>query len=113
MNRRQLRDAVLAVAIGFGLGSAVVAANDLRNSSRGELLGAVDFFKYCIDTNDEESTATQVVNNAHGWRCVVQQPVFDFVLIDFDAACTHHWGVPAEARTDDDASPYGWRCYRA
>jgi len=111
MNTRRLRDAVLAVGIGFGLGSAAIAANDLRDHAPDALLGEVNFFTYCRDTHGQSASAIKRDNDADGWRCMVLEPLFEVTPIDRDDACTEQYEEPAVARSDDPSDPFSWRCY--
>jgi hypothetical protein len=104
---------VLAVALGFGVGSAMVAGTRLRDQGPGRVLGELDFFAYCATTYAASSRAVLYGNDAYGWRCMVFDPLFSTLEIDPDVACSEQYGVEAQARTSDAGSPYRWRCYQS
>jgi hypothetical protein len=113
VNSRRALASVLALVLGFGVGSAMVAGIRLRDQGPGGVLGELDFFAYCATAYAPSSRAVLYSNDAYGWRCLVFDPLFSTPEIDPDAACSALYGVDAEARTADPASPYRWRCYRA
>ena len=114
MNRRRMRDAALAILLGFGVGSAAIAANDARGH-HGRLLGNVDFFEFCrIRYGDEvRADAANVSSDAIGWRRTVRDPVYGSFEINVNEACSLLYQTPAVARVVDDdfGDPYSWRCY--
>lgn len=112
MNFKRARAAALALAIGFGLSSAALAAHELRPDRRGELLGELDFFAYCASAHGDASRAVLFSNDAFGWRCLVVEPLYTTAEIDPDLACELQYATRAAARTDDSASPYRWMCLR-
>jgi hypothetical protein len=113
VNAKRALASVLAVVLGFGVGSALVAGTRLRDDGPGGVLGELDFFAYCASTYAPTSRAVIYGNDAYGWRCMVFEPLYATLEIDPDEACSVQYGVDAEARTADPASPYRWRCYQA
>ncbi|WP_116999893.1 hypothetical protein [Desertimonas flava] len=111
MNGKRIRDGVLALAIGFGLGTAAIEADGLRTLFRsGDRLGDVDFFRYCNTRFDDKATASLVGDDASSWRCVIRDPILNFVNVNVDDACSRQYDVPAKGRFDDPEDPYSWEC---
>ena len=111
MNLRRIRNALCAGIVGFIATAAVLEANDLRDRRPGQILGGIQIHRYCEDTFGEGATALRVANDAYGWMCAVEDPIFNLREIDMDDVCTTQHDVPAEARPLDVSLPDSWRCY--
>ena len=111
MNRWVVSGVALVIGL-CGSFAAVSASQPTDGRTDGDLLGSIDFDRYCDTIYGPRSVPVPDSTQGATWGCAARNNgIFDTFDVDVDEACAQQFGEPSFARSWDMSIPDSWECF--